>query len=156
MGKTPRTDEVVQNSLVISGYQQLRDYLADHARRLEKEIEEFKRIRELCIKSLVIATGASREAVEEGPMACAVKAKEKNAMLAEACSIFSEWLEREDAGPQYPEGTDRDSEGGESIWREWYDGSIALRHQAMTLARAALAQSSKDDGSKDQREKGEN
>jgi hypothetical protein len=37
-----------------------------------EEVEQLRRIRELCITALVRATGASREAIEDGPLTCAV------------------------------------------------------------------------------------
>jgi len=59
--------------------------------------------------------------------------------LLEACKVFEEWLRREDEGPQYPAGTDRDSPGGHEIWRAWYYGNLDLCDRAQVLARAAIA-----------------
>jgi len=59
--------------------------------------------------------------------------------LLEACKVFAEWLRREDEGPQYPAGADRDSPGGHEIWHAWYYGNLDLCDRAQVLARAAIA-----------------
>lgn len=57
-----------------------------------------------------------------------------------ALRAWQEWWETEDAGPDYPDGMTRDSEGGEAIWREWYYGKVLpLCERANLFAPAALA-----------------
>ena len=43
MSDTPRTDAWEQESLVISGYEQLRKFLCDKARQLERELVDLQR-----------------------------------------------------------------------------------------------------------------
>ena len=57
------------------------------------------------------------------------------------------WWDHEDAGPTYPEGTARDSDGGETIWRRWYDANLTMCSRANSLKRAALALSREAAGS---------
>lgn len=59
--------------------------------------------------------------------------------LLAACITFAEWLKREDDGPQYPAGTNRDSPDGEEIWSEWYGGNLRICDEAVKGARAAIA-----------------
>jgi hypothetical protein len=76
---------------------------------------------------------------DEATLAHIARLERENAELRRACEVFSEWLRREDAGPQYPEGTTRDHPGNEAIWREWWDGNLAICQEAQDLARAALS-----------------
>ena len=59
--------------------------------------------------------------------------------MYEACKAFEEWLRREDEGPKYPAGTNRDTSGNERIWSDWYYGNLDLCKVAQEKARAALA-----------------
>ena len=58
----------------------------------QAEIAEYKRIRELLIKSLCRATGRSRETVEEGPLTCAVEHAKEIAALREDAEAMARIL----------------------------------------------------------------
>ena len=60
----------------------------------QDEIADYKRIRELLLKSLCRATGRSREAVEDGPLTCAVKHANEIAALREDAVRFEFLNER--------------------------------------------------------------
>lgn len=51
--------------------------LADALEQARSEVEQWKRIRALLIRSLVRATGETEEAVSDAPLTCAVRAAEK-------------------------------------------------------------------------------
>lgn len=57
--------------------------------------------------------------------------------LLQACQTFAEWLRREDVGFAAL-GHDRSTPEGESAWREWYDGNLALCALAQKQVRAAI------------------
>ena len=57
--------------------------------------------------------------------------------LLEACKTFHEWLVREEIG--FANKWDRNTEEGESKWREWYDENLRLCALAQEQARAAIA-----------------
>lgn len=50
------------------------------------EVEQLRRIRELCIKALVRATGYSRDAIEDAPLTCAIKHADEVERLRSASS----------------------------------------------------------------------
>ena len=58
--------------------------------------------------------------------------------LRAACAAFVEWLDSDDRGPSYPEGTTRDWPGNEAIWQQWWDAQSVLCARAVDSARAAL------------------
>lgn len=58
--------------------------------------------------------------------------------LLEACRLHALWADSEKAGPQYPEGVTRDN-GGEAIWRKWWDANLDLCERAQNATRAAIA-----------------
>lgn len=59
-------------------------------------------------------------------------------MLLEAVQTFAEWLEREDAGPDY-EGMTRDTHPtGEAIWRKWFYDNIDICGKSQDQARQAI------------------
>jgi hypothetical protein len=60
----------------------------------------------------------------------------REAKLREACQVFVEWLDREEAGP--PVKIDHNSEAGRLIWREWFYGNMDLCGRAQELGRVAL------------------
>lgn len=59
--------------------------------------------------------------------------------LLAACEMFAAWLKHDDQGPQYPEGTTRDTPGNESIWRAWWDEGLSLCKSAQEKAASAIA-----------------
>lgn len=79
--------------------------------------------------------------VEDRLCAAVVDAmNERSALLRceEALRAHAEWFGKEGEGPVYPAGTSRDSEGGEAIWRAWWDEQLELCRRATDLTRAAL------------------
>jgi hypothetical protein len=74
----------------------MEDYYADRRRiqDLELEIEQLQRIRDLCINALMCVTGKSRPAVEAGPYACAVAARDEIERLQVHSSVLLREIER--------------------------------------------------------------
>lgn len=65
--------------------------------------------------------------------------------LLDATSAFLEWLDREDAGPDYG-GLTRDTHpSGEAVWRKWFHDNIDLCGKSQRLARLAVAKASNGD-----------
>lgn len=61
--------------------------------------------------------------------------------LLEACKLHAAWAESEKRGPQYPEGVTRDN-GGDAIWRKWWDANLDLCARAEEATRSALRKAS--------------
>lgn len=59
-------------------------------------------------------------------------------MLRKACSLFVEWLEREDAGSGI-QADERGTPAGEAKFLAWYHGNLYMCQVAVESARAALA-----------------
>lgn len=59
------------------------------------------------------------------------------ALLA-AAQKHLEWIDKERAGPQYPDGVTRDY-GGDSIWRAWWQEQLDLCRETEDLCRYAVA-----------------
>ena len=56
-----------------------------------------------------------------------------------ALAKFLEWLEKDEAGPQYSMPAGREGPDGEAEWRRWWHGQLDLCAQSLELARKALA-----------------
>lgn len=59
--------------------------------------------------------------------------------MFEALELLHQWWKREEEGPAYRFGTNRDTPGNERVWREWFDGNLDLCNSTNEKARAALA-----------------
>lgn len=55
-----------------------------------------------------------------------------------ALAKFLEWLEKDEAGPQYSMPAGREGPDGEAEWRRWWHGQLDLCAQSLELARKAL------------------
>ncbi len=73
-------------------------------------------------------------------------------MLA-ALKAYQEWTDKERAGPQYPAGASRDN-GGEAIWRAWWEEQLYLCDRADTLTRTAIAKAESASPARDMQEVG--
>lgn len=62
----------------------------------------------------------------------------ENAEALTACRVHLEWIEKERQGPRYPEGITRDN-GGEQIWRAWWEEQLWLCEETERLTRLAVA-----------------
>jgi hypothetical protein len=58
--------------------------------------------------------------------------------LLEAAQKHLEWIDKERAGPQYPEGVSRDN-GGDAIWRAWWGEQLDLCRDTEDFCRSAIA-----------------
>lgn len=59
-------------------------------------------------------------------------------MLA-ALKVHQLWEKREKEGPLYPFGMSRDREGGEAVWRAWWNDQLNLCREAWELTDVAIA-----------------
>ena len=78
------------------------------------------------------------ECVRELRTSLATATRERDEARA-ALAKFLEWLEKDEAGPQYSMPAGREGPDGEAEWRRWWHGQLDLCAQSLELARKALA-----------------
>jgi len=74
----------------------------------------------------------------QAAMELATATRERDEARA-ALAKFLEWLEKDEAGPQYSMPAGREGPDGEAEWRRWWHGQLDLCAQSLELARKALA-----------------
>jgi hypothetical protein len=63
--------------------------------------------------------------------------RERDVLMTDAVRAFTDWLDHEDAGPQY-NGHGRDTPEGQRIWQAWWGLSLSLCAEALDKGRAAM------------------